>query len=113
MYLIIKTAQRKTKDHYSVPFDGESNFINKGEKYLKLSNGTIGAGARAVNISKPDAIKMLEEALEELRYEEYYDDEPLSMNAICSVCGADNLIGTDCLIYGCGNCGKVNNRGDL
>lgn len=72
MYLTIKTAKRKTKDHYGIRDDpsGKTPYLNgeiyRGEKFLQLNNGTIGAGARAVNIGKASAVKLLQELLNEL-----------------------------------------------
>ena len=37
--------------------------INKGEKCLVFSNGTIGLGARSYNYSQAEAVKMLRELL--------------------------------------------------
>jgi len=59
MQLIVRTAQRQCKD-----INGQ--VISKGERYLQLHNGTIGAGARASNIKKDEAIKTLSELINEL-----------------------------------------------
>lgn len=106
MYLTVKIALRKTKNHD----DDNYPVINKGEKFLQISNGTLGAGARARNISKTSAIKMLEEALEELRYEDPYDDDILSIEANCTHCDTENLVGTNCPEFECGECGALNRR---
>jgi hypothetical protein len=70
MYFHIKQAKKATKNHYD--FTGEflqdnPKSIKKGEKFLQFHNGTIGQGARAVNIGRKQAIELLENLLSTLK----------------------------------------------
>jgi hypothetical protein len=70
---IVKTAKRKTKDHSmsnAEDFLGES-FISRGEQYLQLHNGTLGAGARTANFSRRYALDMLNKLIKD--FEEVED----------------------------------------
>lgn len=97
MYLVVKTAQRKTKNHHGASFS-EVEYINRGEKYLQLNNGTIGAGARAVNIGKTAAIEMLKKTLEELTVKDLR----------CEECNDLNFVFDETEPWECGECGRVN-----
>lgn len=69
MYIFLKTAKKKTKNHAdysSFMVDGPKTIV-KGEVYLAISNGTIGRGARQKNIGNKQAIKMLENFLKKLK----------------------------------------------
>jgi len=70
MYIFLKTAKRPTKNHhdFSGPFDGPTpKSIKPGEVFLAISNGTIGQGARQVNIGNKQAIELLEKMLKQLK----------------------------------------------
>lgn len=70
MYIFLKTAKRPTKNHYdfSGPFDAPTpKSIKAGEVFLAISNGTIGPGARQVNIGNKQAIELLEKMLKKLK----------------------------------------------
>jgi hypothetical protein len=75
MYLSVVTAKRATKCHDSwfdennEPYPQTYRAIKAGEKYLKISNGTIGQGARQRNINAKDAIEYLEALLKSLKGE--------------------------------------------
>jgi hypothetical protein len=74
MHLTVKTARRKTINHDGTSFL-KTDYINRGEKYLQISNGTIGAGARARNIDKASAIELLTQLIDQLNGCEYECDQ--------------------------------------
>lgn len=83
MYIFLKTAKRATKNHYDFTQGFEvvgPRSIKAGEVFLAISNGTIGRGARQVNIGNTQAIEMLEKLLVQLKQnKEFTYDETLEL----------------------------------
>lgn len=87
MYFYIKQAKKATKNHYDYSGDflqDSPRSIKKGEKFLQLNNGTIGNGARAVNIGRKQAIEILENMLAELK-DNMLDIPSQAINKPCEV----------------------------
>jgi hypothetical protein len=70
MNFYVDTAKRKRIDHainQKLFIKSNIRTIQKGEKCLVFSNGTIGKGAISYNYSRLEAIKLLNKLLIELQ----------------------------------------------